>query len=1578
MLGLVFAALLAYPAAYAHAQTLVRHTDPNPLEGVKDVLGGTRLLLENDDVSVLQVKQTGNTISTSFIQFNTTDSGLSKTPPTPPINQYDPVTGGIDVKKSIPVAQAAGRMYNIKSDVVAVLNANDGPSSGKWQLTVFDPRTNFTNKVQLNTTNEPRGLVQSRVVMGDFNGDGLADPLVFYSTQNFFSNRWGMKVFSAATGDNPDAKEIADTLAEGQEITGDNAAAPIPTTIVVGDFNNDGRDEIAALLADRQTVVFYEVDPMTLAIRQENDLTIKLPKAMVQDQVALAAGRFRNLPDATTGRVNADLVVFGQMEDSAKGYSIIPIRITPTPTGVGGFSGTIARNAMYNDQFYRFPDYNGASGAIALAASLVYFPQQIFQQLVLGIRTDNGSSYIEIGSFMDDDKNPLGEFDLQSETERKYDGDIKTYLQNIWVGNFDHLNDVPDNSGNREYSPLQQLETYEYTRYGKQDSLQPHIHIFDVNVPPPPIPVTHDPANWLKQRTDYTDGLPTSLAMSEGDSSAEPVGTDLYSPGDFQGRSLRLGLPFIVRIPQMTQPDFVLEAPPMHVDWIEPNDASFLQPVCTSGDNSGCCKPGDTACCVSINVPCVVNVSVAPTTPNTVTPGFSTKFTFDTDSKTVSSTKSTTSWGLSTAITVGTNLSASDGIMTATINQKNTTKYAHDNSVSKKYSQSFETDNNLTLLTGFSDHLFATTRDVNVYYYPVLGVFCGLDETSGCGADNTKKPLYVQFSVPSNVKSLDIDSEPQDWYQPVHEPGNVFSYPWSLAQLKAGFNDTAQPITVSPPAQCQALGSSTEGKMTQWTNIANESKSSGSTNTISDDYSVSYSAEAGIEGSFGVGAKVKFDIGASTSLSTLNQTKTSLSTSKGFGVSIPDFSTIFGCCTYGYGQYIFGSVDTKHPAAEPACKSGQDPVKDQCVELNTPGTNGKPVDVPTTGTMFASYLADPIGQGDLGTQCSPTFQWWQRGYRNQLLPDIALNHPGRWLWSDTKQMVTFQKPQSPLAVTDPFYRMRGFFITKQGDTGGPNIFAATSGDKLTLTARVYNFSLVNTTKPVHARIYGQLVCQTVGEASCTDNGATCALGTFCGSGFLIGEKVIDIIPAFESGLPGDPPNWRLASVDFDTSRFTAGNHMVFWVVAWMEGPDGPNGQLGAEIAGHGLKANPATLTIKQITDVPVEDYSNNVGIYPANQLFSIVPDTSAPGATLPSPGALKSVSLTVPSQLGLEQRTQVTAIVKADGAPGNVSVAFYDGDPAQTGTLLDIKEFAATTAGAGFYQQAKFIPASCGTHTLHVVAWTSGTPDVTASAVTNVTMQPQEYIQNLIAATQSAKITDAQLRTTLLALLNTALQNYQQGQPDAAQAALGTYQQQLGGSGIDATTAGKLTYLARVVFGCGSNGFLLTALPSYATVAAGTTASYNLALTPIGGFKSVVTLTCAGLPAGTACSLPQPITLDGQTQSKLAVMITTTSKTAAAAGFAIPLSLEAGRARWMLLLLVICMVAPLYRMQRLRSAVWGFILLLFLLTGTIGCGGGSSSNGGGKTITRAGVYTVIVQGTSGTTNQIAILTLVVK
>jgi hypothetical protein len=1469
-------------------------------------------------------------------------------------------------------------MFNTNTDAVGILYVY----GSEWTFSVSNS-AGVQAAAKLNSSFTPNGTVFTQVVMGDFKGDGLVEPLAFYENTNFDGAKvqWGMMLLP------PVDPTVPWNFKEGPEFSASPTALPTPVagTVVVADFNGDGRDEIAALLNDYQTVAFYSVDPKSLAITQTTTAKLaaeiptigNFPFKMVPGQVAVAAGKFRQCggngsPCQANGVTNADLVVFGQIDtingnSAATGYSVIPIKITQGSSGTGPFTAAVVpmKNPTQDQPFFRFPNYGHLLGALAQAAPVALWPQQTHEQLFLGIKTEfaagSGASYIEIGSFLPDD-GLLDTFDWESETKRSY-ATKNDHLENMWVGNFDHQ--YPDGSHNAGW----QIETYELV--GFADLYYPHINIFNINVPSPFPSNPPKTTDWLsgQQLSDNTSGVPFS--------NPDTPSLGFLTSSDMQGRSLRLGAPTIVRIPTQIQPDLVLGIPPMHIDYIAPNDPTL---AANNKDSGGC---------TNASTPCVVNLSVIPSEAPSQGQGFASSFNFTSSANSSSKRSSTTSWSISHQGSLGAKLVFNDGLNSSTTKIKDTVKFGHDATVKKTYGTYAGTTQSLSATTGLSDYLYFTQKAMNIYYYPVLG--CDSAGANECWVDGQKVPMYVQLSVPDQVRYSDIDGLKQDWYQPVHEPGNVFSYAWSLAQLKNRYTEQVTPLT--GPATCMATGTSSSSYSTQWTTGHSADSSSGATNSFSNEFSMSVSSDVGIDGVDAAKYTLSVSDSAGASFNTLNESSTSMSTSKAISVNIPQFGYAAKCCDYAFGGYVFGLKNTENPAAEDACTEGQTPDKDGCVAVNDPD-NGKPIDVAGTGPMFAEFLADPVSGVDTNNtdlNCSASDIWWQKVYTK---PDVALNHPGRWNWNRAQQLATFVKADStPIVEDNYFYLMKGFFISKKGESTGPNLAEASPSDALTLTARVYNYSLKDTNDPsladpakdIRVRFYGQLYCtsSSAAEASCKNGSTTCNTPGLCGNSFQIGsDQIIPSIAGFKA--EGPEPNWTKASVDFIPANFDAtksGNaYMVFWVVVWMEDA---GGNLAAEMPGHGLKSTPAS-NLTQITQVPFERYSNNVGMYGVHQRFYICPSSgciqqnTGLGATQ-SGGSVQSITISTNPQVMLEQRTKLNATLQATGGPvGPVHIAYYDGNPAKGGTLVDVQNIQHMDAGATYAHRTFFTPETCGAHTLYASAWVANSPEIQTSAATNVTIDSVGFVQALINSTKTANITSAEVGSNLLALLNTALQAFQQGQTDAGDTALATYMQQLAaasGNGITAASVSQLAGQTGVILGCASSGFSVSASPSSATVSGGSPASYALAITPVGGFSGKVSLACLGAPQGIDCSFTSPtVTLDGSDQSYVTATVTSTSSVSGAGVPGGVPSAGLARLKWILMLLLAAFAAASLQRARLRQMIVGCAIALMLLGGMSGCGSGSSGN----IALAPGTYPFTLQATSGNTVRNTLLILVVK
>jgi hypothetical protein len=189
--------------------------------------------------------------------------------------------------------------------------------------------------------------------------------------------------------------------------------------------------------------------------------------------------------------------------------------------------------------------------------------------------------------------------------------------------------------------------------------------------------------------------------------------------------------------------------------------------------------------------------------------------------------------------------------------------------------------------------------------------------------------------------------------------------------------------------------------------------------------------------------------------------------------------------------------------------------------------------------------------------------------------------------------------------------------------------------------------------------------------------------------------------------------------------------------------------------------------------------------------------------------------------------------------------------------------------------------------------------------------------------------------------------------------------------------------------GSGLDFSVMPGAAASATVTAGQTASYSIAVAPAGGFAASVALSCSGGPAGSACAVsPSTMALSGAAAQTAMVTVTT-----AARGWLLPL-----RGGWprdtryrqtpMILTLAamfLLIVVASQCLRREQNLAWirvvGFAALVPLGLTLTSCGGGSGSGGGG-TNPQAGTYTVTVTGnfTSGATtlNHSAKLTLVVQ
>ena len=173
-----------------------------------------------------------------------------------------------------------------------------------------------------------------------------------------------------------------------------------------------------------------------------------------------------------------------------------------------------------------------------------------------------------------------------------------------------------------------------------------------------------------------------------------------------------------------------------------------------------------------------------------------------------------------------------------------------------------------------------------------------------------------------------------------------------------------------------------------------------------------------------------------------------------------------------------------------------------------------------------------------------------------------------------------------------------------------------------------------------------------------------------------------------------------------------------------------------------------------------------------------------------------------------------------------------------------------------------------------------------------------------------------------------------------------------------------------------SSDFDISAAPSTLSIAAGQSASYSASVTPAGGFNGTVTLSCAGAPALTTCSIsPTQVTLDGTNPAVATVTLTTTAHSlfppVAPRRFAPPSPFANLLARLFAYLLVCAMLWRLARIPRRRLVLAAALALPLALLCT-SCGGSTSSTSSSTTTTPPptqpgtpqGAFTITVTGTS--------------
>lgn len=443
--------------------------------------------------------------------------------------------------------------------------------------------------------------------------------------------------------------------------------------------------------------------------------------------------------------------------------------------------------------------------------------------------------------------------------------------------------------------------------------------------------------------------------------------------GDFDGDSVALGEPDHLVIEGHRDFSAIIAEPPKHIDYIKDNTGSLGE----------------------------LNLSRKGGAPG-ADPSFYTEYEQikSTDVKTTDKSGTDSDWGVKTEVEVEKDF----GIpKIEEVKTKIEASAGYDyNKNQEKWNSSYQSIEVATNLRAVNDdYLVYRTKDIHIWRYPVIG------ETQVQTKDDKKGQLYVQLTLPSDIKTKNIEGRTVEWYQPVHENGNIFSYPWDKGQIENLGEIKTDPMTWS-------TGSNDADSSVTWKNVTEDGLEVSTEKKVNVDASISVGGEI-----LGADTKVTVKGHYDKTWSSLKSSETTNSKSNGIKMFKPSLD---GNYAYEFSPFIF--------------------------------ENSK------IGVLQVGYTVDPI--------ISATSIWWSEvtepdkpvsGYGEK--PDLALNLPNRWKSSDHIEW-EFNEGSYNLQM------MKGlFFLDSDGNPFG---YSIKEGDPVTVKARVYNYSFVDVVDEVEVKI----------------------------------------------------------------------------------------------------------------------------------------------------------------------------------------------------------------------------------------------------------------------------------------------------------------------------------------------------------------------------------------------------------------------------------------------------------------------------------------------------------------------------
>ena len=364
--------------------------------------------------------------------------------------------------------------------------------------------------------------------------------------------------------------------------------------------------------------------------------------------------------------------------------------------------------------------------------------------------------------------------------------------------------------------------------------------------------------------------------------------------------------------------------------------------------------------------------------------------------------------------------------------------YTNTQKESNTQSNKYSATSSVNAAGTYDDFVYYQLKEVEIYRYPVLYpldyargyTYKTSDDTFGTSGDMEVSPtdMYLEIQVPQEPEMVAVSGLNAEWYDPVHQPYNLFTYPRDISEIK-NYSSSVGKTTRTKYTVGEEGNSSVSVKLTEIT---------GDTDTSSTTNKNSFNAELG--GGFGTaGASGKNPVSVSASFN-YDKTNSDSSTSSSNLTKTSAFTMTWpGLLGYS-GVYTGDELTNASFGAALAMM------------------------IENTGNFVMAQMVTDIKKS------TPSSSLWYSGGSYSKHPDPALNLPHR-LNHDTREF------KEATADDDTPRIMRGVTIynglESAGDTLSTNStsYRALMADKnYTVKVRVYNCSYVDT-KDVKAELY---------------------------------------------------------------------------------------------------------------------------------------------------------------------------------------------------------------------------------------------------------------------------------------------------------------------------------------------------------------------------------------------------------------------------------------------------------------------------------------------------------------------------